>query len=130
LAASAPRLKALVLMAGFPALSEKLLELVPLDGLSPADRNVQESYVKGIAPFDAERLIGKASAASILLQFARYDRHVSRQDARRFAEAIERSKKVRWYDGGHELSGRRAAADRKKFLEKHLRLGKSRKASN
>ena len=87
------RFRALVLMGGYPSLSDSLLH--PRNG-QPVDPAVAAAF----GAIDAERYIGQAAPATLFLQFARYDRYITDEQANRYAAAASNPKLVRWYDCG------------------------------
>ena len=115
LAVGERRLRALVLMGGYASISDSFLH--PKSG-QPSGPHVAEVF----APMDAEKFIGRAAPAALLLQFARYDRYLSEEQANRYAAAASNPKTVRWYDCGHEFNDRQSAADREEWLAQQLSL--------
>ncbi len=115
LAVGERRFRALVLMGGYASIGDSFLH--PKSG-QPSDSHVAEVF----APIDAEKFIGRAAPAALLLQFARYDRYVSEEQANRYAAAASNPKTVRWYDCGHEFNDRQSAADREEWLAQQLSL--------
>jgi dienelactone hydrolase len=109
------RFRALVLMGGYASISDSILH--PKDG-SPGNQHFAEVF----SAIDAERLIGKAAPAALYLQFARYDRYVTEEQANRYAKAASTPKQVRWYDCGHEFNDAQSAADREDWLAQQLSL--------
>ena len=109
------RFRALVLIGGFASLSESILH--PKTG-SPGDKHLVEVY----AAIDAERFIGQAAPAALFLQFARYDRFITEEQANRYAKAASMPKLVRWYDCGHEFNDAQSTADREDWLAQQLSL--------
>jgi dienelactone hydrolase len=115
LAVGERRFRALVLMGGFGSLSDSILH--PKLG-SPGDKQLADVY----AAIDAERWIGQAAPAALLLQFARYDRFVPEEQANRYANAASAPKLVRWYECGHEFNDAQSTADREDWLAQQLSL--------
>lgn len=109
------RFRALVLMGGYASISDTLLH--PKNG-SQGDKHLAEIF----SAIDAERFIGQAAPAALLLQFARYDRFVTEDQANRFAKATSAPKLVRWYDCGHEFNDSQSATDRQDWLAQQLSL--------
>jgi pimeloyl-ACP methyl ester carboxylesterase len=109
------RFRALVLMGGYASIGDSMLH--PKDG-SPGDKHLGELF----SAIDAERFIGHATPAALLLQFARYDRFVTEEQANRYARAASTPKLVRWYDCGHEFNDAQSAADREDWLAQQLSL--------
>jgi dienelactone hydrolase len=115
LAVGERRFRALVLMGGYASIGDSFRH--PKSG-QPSDAHVAEVF----APMDAEKFIGRAAPAALLLQFARYDRYVSEEQANRYAAAASNPKTVGWYDCGHEFNDRQSAADREEWLAQQLSL--------
>jgi len=110
------RFRALVLMGGFASIADSMLH--PKDGSAG---NLQFADVFSV--IDAERFIGDAAPAAVLLQFARYDRFITEEQANRFAKAAGEPKLVKWYECGHEFNDAQSTADREDWLAKQLALG-------
>ncbi len=115
LGASDRRFRALVLMAGFSALSED-----GRAGMSEEQQKQLEPFFRAVAPFDGARLIGAVAPAAVLFQYARNDRIVSRETGIKYEQAAKEPKALKWYDGGHELNDPQALADRAAFLRAHV----------
>jgi len=111
------RFRALVLMGGFASISDSILH--PKTG-SPGDAHLADVY----SALDSERYIGQAAPAALFLQFARYDRFITQEQADRYAKAASSPKLVRWYDCGHEFNDAQSTADREDWLAQQLSLGK------
>lgn len=109
------RFRALVLMGGFASISDSILH--PKQG-QPGDQHFADVF----SAIDAERFIGRAAPAALLLQFARYDRFITPEQANRYAAAASSPKSVRWYDCGHEFNDPQSAADREDWLAQQLSL--------
>ncbi len=117
LGASDRRFRALVLIAGFSALSEDWRAAMPAE-----QQKELEPFFRAVAPFDGVRLIAAVAPAAVLFQYARHDRIVSRETGVRYDRAAREPKALKWYDGGHELNDVRALADRAAFLREHVGL--------
>ena len=111
------RFRALVLMGGYASISDTVRH--PKDG-SPGNPQLADVY----SALDAERYLGQAAPAALLLQFARYERYVTEEQANRYAQAASVPKLVRWYDCGHEFNDAESAADRENWLAEQLALAK------
>jgi dienelactone hydrolase len=109
------RFRALVLMGGFASIGDSILH--PKTG-SAGDQHLAEVY----AVLDAERWIGQAAPAALFLQFARYDRFITEDQANRYAKAASEPKLVRWYECGHEFNDAQSTADREDWLARQLSL--------
>jgi dienelactone hydrolase len=92
LAVSERRLKALVLMAGFSEFSASARKEIPAAALEKA-----ETFLKAVAPLDADRLLPYAAPAAILFQFADFDQYISRDDAEKCIQAASDPKTFKWY---------------------------------
>jgi dienelactone hydrolase len=91
LVGSEPRIKAFVLMGGFPANSEKM---------DQADR----AAVSAMAGLDAEMFVGKPHDAPVFHQYAIRDEFITRADADRYFDKTAGLKIVKFYEGGHEFN--------------------------
>jgi dienelactone hydrolase len=98
IAAGEPRFRSLVLMGGVATMSGPL------------------------SAIDAERFIGQAAPGSVLLQFARYDRFVTEEQAQRYADAAGKAATVRWYECGHEFNDAQSTKERAEWLARRLDL--------
>ncbi len=111
------RFRALVLMGGFASIGDAILHPKQGPAGDPNDARI-------FSAIDAERFIGRAAPAAVLLQFARYDRFVSEEQANRYAAAARSPKLIRWYECGHEFNDAQSAADREHWLAVQLSLRK------
>jgi hypothetical protein len=104
---------------------------ISYDPQAPLD--LQQSPVKDLgharlldisyySAMDAERFIGQAAPAALFLQFARYDRFITEEQANRYAKAASTPKLVRWYECGHEFNDAQSTADRENWLARQLSL--------
>lgn len=98
IAAGEPRFRSFVLMGGLASMNSNL------------------------AALSAERFIGQAPAGSVLLQFARYDRFVTEEQAQRYTKAAGKSASARWYECGHEFNDAQSTKDRGEWLARRLDL--------
>jgi pimeloyl-ACP methyl ester carboxylesterase/precorrin-6B methylase 2 len=118
-----PRLRAFVLVAGFPSLAELM------ESDDPDMANVRFSmgsgrfarYLASVSAVDPERFTRLWLGAPILFQFGRFDQFVPRAAAERLTHLIPRPQKVVFYDAGHSVNDPRATADRAEFLARSLR---------
>jgi len=116
-AAGERRFRALVLMGGFDSLSDAIRH--PKSG-APGDAHAAQV----MSVIDADRYIGHAAPSAVFLQFARYDRFITDEQANRYAAAASEPKLVKWYECGHEFNDAQSAADRENWLAEQLGLRK------
>lgn len=119
IAAGERRFRYLVLMGGFASLGDATLH--PAGSGKPPDTKTRR-LAAALSVIDAERYIGSAPPAAVFLQFARYDRYITTEQAERYAAAAREPKLVRWYDCGHEFNDGESAREREEWLTKALRL--------
>lgn len=119
------RLRAYVLVAGFPSLAD-LMESDDSDmanlrfSLGP-ERFAQ--YRAAISTIDPIRFTPSWKGAPILFQFGRFDQFVPRAQAERLVHSIPRPQKVIFYDAGHSVNDPRAIADASEFLARIIQSG-------
>jgi hypothetical protein len=102
-------------MGGYASISDSIL--YPKDG-SPGNKHLAEIF----SAIEAEGFIGQAAPAALFLQFARYDRFITDEQANRYAKAASAPKLVRWYDCGHEFNDAQSTGDREDWLAQQLSL--------
>jgi pimeloyl-ACP methyl ester carboxylesterase/precorrin-6B methylase 2 len=118
LASVEPRLRAFVLVAGFPSLAE----LMDSDDSDMANMRFSMGserfarYRASMSAVDPDRFTRFWLGAPILFQFGRFDRFVPRAAAERLVRLIARPQKVVFYDAGHSVNDPQAMADRAAFL--------------
>jgi cephalosporin-C deacetylase-like acetyl esterase len=116
------RVRAFVLIAGFPSFGE----LVGSD--DPDWANVRYAlggdrvarYQNSISAVDPILFTRYWKRAAVLLQFGRFDEFVSREMADRLANSIPSPHQTVFYDSGHSVNAPFAAADRAKFLTRQI----------
>lgn len=122
LAACERRFKALVLMGGLPEISEvkppdplyqKILQAVPTERA--------EANRKALRPIDPVQFVGQAAPAHVFFQWAKVDRFVSEEAAKRYFAAASQPKSEQWYYCGHEFNATQATLDRERFLKEQLK---------
>jgi pimeloyl-ACP methyl ester carboxylesterase/precorrin-6B methylase 2 len=126
LASIEPRLRAFVLVAGFPSLAE-LMESDDPDMANMRFSMGSERFARykaSISEVDPDRFTRSWMGAPILFQFGRFDRFVPRAAAERLVQSIPRPQKVVFYDAGHSVNDPRAMDDRAEFLERTFTLRK------
>ena len=118
------RIKAYVIMAGAPSLTEFLrTSTLPaiVETRSSLTREQQENYFSTLATVDPINYIGHAAPSALLFQFGRRDGYPSEQIAARYFQAASRPKFVEWYDAGHALNDE-ARRDRAEWLRGQIGL--------
>jgi dienelactone hydrolase len=108
------RVRAVVLMAGDPCLSDQYLLG---QKLSPTQ---EDAIKKRLSPLCPVLYLPRATGP-IFLQYANKDSFVSHQEAQLMANAAPEPKRVRFYDLGHELN-RQARIERVEWLMLRLHL--------
>lgn len=122
LAAADRRIKACVLMAGLPTLTDLTLTGARRydEYLAMIQKNLPketwESYVSQVGPISSASLIGRAKGTAFLFQFAEYDSFISRKAADAYVAAAPEPKTVKWYPCSHEFADPRALQDRLDWL--------------
>ncbi len=90
----------------------------PLAQLAPAQR---ERWLAAMRPIEPIRFVRHSSPTPLLIQSARQDQLVARDDAEALQAAAGDPKEIHWYDSGHGLGSFPAArADRDAFLAREL----------
>ncbi|MEP6956339.1 MAG: prolyl oligopeptidase family serine peptidase [Chthoniobacterales bacterium] len=114
LAASDPRVRFFVFMAGTQSFSDWFLY-----GPKPPE-DVRQKFIEEMAPLDPIRYLPKLKIPS-LLQFADKDEHVSTESAQALAAAAPEPKTVRTYQAEHELNDQ-ATKERLAWLKERLKI--------
>jgi len=117
-----PRLRAFVLVAGYPSLTEAM------DGDDPEMANMRFSlgaerfarYRASMSAVDPVRFTRFWLGAPILFQFGRFDQFVPRAAAEQLVRSVPHPQKVVFYDAGHSVNDPRAMADRAEFIARCL----------
>ena len=121
------RLRALVLIAGFPSFGE----LVGSDDPDWANMRFAlgtervARYQASISAVDPIRFTRYWRQAPVLFQFGRFDEFVSREMADRLSNSVGNSQKTLFYDAGHSVNAPSAMLDRARFLAQIIHSGDS-----
>ncbi len=100
------RLKVLILMAGYPAISNK--RPFPFDGAN-------------LERLDAVHFIANAAPASLLFQFAKNDVLVTKEEAIQFYEESSEPKQIKWYQTDHYFNEEKSQKYRIEWITKELK---------
>ncbi len=118
------RIKAYVIMAGAPSLTEFLrTSTLPAivktrDALTKEQR---ENYFGVLAGVDPVNYVGHAAPAALFFQFGKADTYPTEAQARLYSEKASRPKLVKFYDAGHALN-EEARRDRAAWLGQQIGL--------
>ena len=120
------RIRAYVIMAGAPSLTEFLrTSMLPAivktrDSLT---KEQQEMYFDTLADVDPINYIGHAAPAALFLQFGKTDGYPTEEKAKFYSEKASEPKLVKFYDAGHALNDE-AKHDRAAWLREQIGIGK------
>lgn len=120
------RIRAYVIMAGAPSLTEFLrTSTLPAivkvrDSLT---KEQQYNYFNTLAAVDPINYIGHVAPAALFLQFGKTDSYPTEEKARFFSEKASDPKLVKFYDAGHALNDE-AKRDRAAWLGEQIGIGK------
>lgn len=120
------RIKAYVIMAGAPSLTEFLrTSTIPgiVETRNSLTKEQQDHYFSTLAMVDPINYIGFVAPSALMLQFGKKDTYPDEQTAMRYAEAASKPKSVKWYDAGHTLNDE-ARRDRATWLREQIGIGK------
>ncbi len=121
------RIKAFVIMAGAPSLTEFLrTSIIPaiVETRNTLTKEQQGNYFKTLAFVDPINYIGYVAPSALFLQFDKKDGYPTEEQATLYAKAASNPKLVKIYDAGHELNDE-ARRDRAEWLRKQIKLGNS-----
>jgi dienelactone hydrolase len=118
LAAADKRIKTYILMAPIARFSYWSLGY----WLAKLPDQEKEAYRSATDDVEPIHYLGQRSSANLLLQFARSDEHITKEQAAEFADATSVPKEVRWYESKHNLDVEAARLDRHEFLARELDL--------
>jgi cephalosporin-C deacetylase-like acetyl esterase len=125
LAALEKRIKAFVIMAGSPSLTEFLrTSTIPaiVETRNSLTQEQRENYFSTLALVDPINYIGHVRPSALFLQFGKKDSFPTEEKAALYAKAASSPKLVKTYDAGHELNDE-ARRDRARWLRKQIRIG-------
>jgi predicted esterase len=81
----------------------------------------RERWLATMRPIEPISFIGLAAPAALLFQAGTKDELIPQEDARRYQQAANQPKEVRWYAAGHELNCT-AREDMMAWLARHIRI--------
>jgi len=120
------RIKAYMIMAGAPSLTEFLrTSTIPaiIETRNTLTTEQRENYFNILASVDPINYIGHVAPSALFLQFGKKDAYPSEAQAALYAKAASNPKLVKIYDAGHELNDE-ARRDRTAWLQRQLKLDK------
>lgn len=121
------RIKAYVIMAGAPSLTEFLrTSTIPAivktrDSLT---KDQQTNYFTTLASVDPINYIGHVVPSALFSQFGKTDAYPTEETAKVYSEKASDPKLVKFYEAGHALN-EEARRERAEWLQKQLKFGKS-----
>lgn len=119
------RIKAYVIMAGAPSLTEFLrTSTLPAivktrDSLT---KEQQEHYFNTLSDVDPINYIGHVAPAALFLQFGKTDGYPTEENAKLYSEKASDPKLVKFYEAGHALNDE-AKRDRAAWLREQIGIG-------
>jgi cephalosporin-C deacetylase-like acetyl esterase len=120
------RIKAYVIMAGAPSLTEFLrTSTVPgiIEVRNSLTKPQQENYFTTLATVDPINYVPHVAPSALFFQFGKRDTYPTELGAARYLQAASQPKFVKWYETGHALNDE-ARHDRALWLQKQIGLGK------
>jgi len=120
------RIKAYVIMAGAPSLTEFLRNSTLPAIVKTRDsltKEQQENYFNTLADLDPINYIGHVAPAALFFQFGKTDDYPSEENAKLYSEKASNPKLVKFYDAGHALNDE-AKRDRAAWLREQIGIGK------
>lgn len=124
LAAVEKRIRAYVIMAGAPSLTEFLrTSTIPaiVKTRNALTKGQQENYFKTLAAVDPINYISHVAPAALFLQFGKTDHYPTEENARVYSERASKPKLIKFYEAGHALNDE-AKRDRAAWLRERLGL--------
>ncbi|HEX8000895.1 MAG TPA: alpha/beta fold hydrolase [Pyrinomonadaceae bacterium] len=116
------RIKAYVIMAGNPSLTEFLRNsTIPgvVEVRNSLTKEQQENYFNTLATVDPINYIRHAAPSSLLFQFGKQDTYPTEPIAKRYFQTASSPKVLKWYDAGHALNND-ARRDRAQWLRTQI----------
>ena len=83
-----------------------------------------DAYRTGMASVDPINFVSRAAPASLLFQFSKADKYISKETAEAYYNAASQPKQVLWYDTDHAMNLEAVRKDREDWLARELRLAK------
>lgn len=120
------RIKAYVIMAGTPSLTEFLRNSTNpaiVEVRNSLTKEQQENYFRTLAAVDPINYIGHVAPSALFFQFGKKDSYPTEEKAALYAKAASSPKLVKIYDAGHELNDE-ARRDRASWLRTQIGIGK------
>lgn len=120
------RIRAFVIMAGNPSLTDFLrTSTIPaiVETRNTLTKEQQENYFSMLVLFDPINYIGHVAPSAVFLQFGKKDSFANEEKATLYSKAASKPKLVKTYDVGHELNDE-ARRDRAEWLRKQIGIGK------
>lgn len=120
------RIKAFVIMAGAPSLTEFLrTSTIPaiVQTRNTLTKEQQNKYFNTLADVDPINYIGHAAPAALFFQFGKTDSYPTEEKAKLYSEKASGPKLVRVYDAGHALNNE-AKRDRAAWLREQIGVGR------
>lgn len=120
------RIKAYVIMAGAPSLTEFLRTSTLPAIVKTRDALTKEqryNYFGTLAVVDPINYIGHVAPSALFFQFGKTDGYPTEESAKDYSEKASNPKLVKFYDAGHALNDE-ARSDRAEWLQKKIRLSK------
>ncbi|MFY9620375.1 MAG: alpha/beta fold hydrolase [Pyrinomonadaceae bacterium] len=118
------RIRAYVIMAGAPSLTEFLRTSTIPEIVKTRDsltREQQENYFKTLVVVDPINYISHVAPAALYLQFGKTDHYPTEENARLYSEKASKPKLITFYEAGHALNDQ-ATRDRAAWLRQQLGL--------
>lgn len=119
-----PRLRALVVVAGVPSVTELMRDDDPewADVRYVMGEQRFSQYVDSLSAVDPIRFTSHSRAARVLFQFGVFDPYVPRGAAERLVKSMASPHQVVFYEAGHLVNHPRAVSDRAAFLAEAGRI--------